>query len=280
MESGVRRTYNQATHRWSDVLDREQDLLHLLGIEIHGLAPPRGKKTTTEMPAEQGGQDWSSAGSSAGPSVITTSDAAPPTTSAGTSSAEASTPGTDAAVPQVPPGGAAVRDGSAAADGDAPQKLSRKEMAVRARARKLEAICAEYRRLWAREQEEEPATTASSSSAPGATSHQPPVVRHCGPPASPRRRGAATKTAAPPKSLDGTSTPSPLESGLPGAHSGEHEVPAPGLPQRDAGPSVHRTPLEVTVPCPLFKDCWGGGNWVLGIQRDFLRDIHMDICWG
>lgn len=36
-ESGVRRTDKQVTHRWSDVLDRDQELLDLLGVQIPGL---------------------------------------------------------------------------------------------------------------------------------------------------------------------------------------------------------------------------------------------------
>ncbi|XP_078503743.1 uncharacterized protein LOC144762436 [Lissotriton helveticus] len=98
-------------------------------------SPPRGKAATSQTPVEHSGQERSSAGSSAGPSV-TTSDTALATTSAGASSAEGSTQATDAA---APPRGAEGY-GSAAADGDAPKKLTRREMAVRARARKLEAI--------------------------------------------------------------------------------------------------------------------------------------------
>ncbi|XP_078527955.1 uncharacterized protein LOC144802773 [Lissotriton helveticus] len=46
--SGVQRTYNQVTHRWTDILDRERDLLDLLGVEVPGLGPPRGKRTEKE----------------------------------------------------------------------------------------------------------------------------------------------------------------------------------------------------------------------------------------
>ncbi|XP_078523839.1 uncharacterized protein LOC144792609 [Lissotriton helveticus] len=64
----VRRTYNQVTHRWTDILDRERDLLDLLGLEIPGLAPPRGKRALEEAAAAAAAeQDRSDEGSFAGP---------------------------------------------------------------------------------------------------------------------------------------------------------------------------------------------------------------------
>ncbi|XP_078502625.1 uncharacterized protein LOC144759725 [Lissotriton helveticus] len=64
--SRVRRTYNQVTHRWTDILDRERNLLDLLGLEIPELAPPRGKRALEEA-AAAAELDRSGEGSFAGP---------------------------------------------------------------------------------------------------------------------------------------------------------------------------------------------------------------------
>ncbi|XP_078539309.1 uncharacterized protein LOC144824092 isoform X2 [Lissotriton helveticus] len=156
-------------------------------------APPRGKGTQEEVavPAEKGqdqeGQDRSGEGSSAGPSRTS----AQPSTGAG-ASAEVGTPGAEA-VQQ--PAGTAVGDAAGVAGSDAPSKLTRKELARRARQRKLEAIVAEYRRLVAEEEEDTQSTTtstataASSSALPGSASqHRPPAVRSRGTAATRHRK--------------------------------------------------------------------------------------------
>ncbi|XP_078537899.1 uncharacterized protein LOC144823333 isoform X2 [Lissotriton helveticus] len=121
---------------------------------------------------------------------------AQPTTSAG-ASAEVVTPGANAVAPV--PAGTGAGDASVVAGSDTPSKLSRKELAIRARQRKLEAIVTEYRRLVAQEEEDDQSTTtaASSSTAPGSYSQRnPPAVQHRGPAATRRRRAVKT-TAAP-----------------------------------------------------------------------------------
>ncbi|XP_078539591.1 uncharacterized protein LOC144824350 [Lissotriton helveticus] len=163
---------------------------------------------------------------------ITTSDAAQMTTSAGASSVEGST--LDAAAPT---GGAGGEDSAAADSVATPKKLTRKEMAVRARAHKLEAICAEYRRLWAREHEET-STSTYSSTAHGSTSQRPPASR--------RRRTAATKSATSPQILDGSCAPATNKSELPGAVGRKTSAPAPGPPQRAAGRAA--TAFQTTPP--------------------------------
>ncbi|XP_078541775.1 uncharacterized protein LOC144827271 [Lissotriton helveticus] len=160
------------------------------------ITPPRGKRTEVAVvaPAEQEGQDRSAEGSSAGPSGT---PSAQPTTSAGAST-EVVTPGADAVAP-VPAGTAAVGVASEVVGSDNPFKLSRKEFAIRARQRKLEAIVAESRRLVAQEEEDDQSTTtaASSSTTPGSYSQRnPPAVWHHGS-AVTRRRRAAKTTAAP-----------------------------------------------------------------------------------
>ncbi|KAJ1208789.1 hypothetical protein NDU88_004172, partial [Pleurodeles waltl] len=41
-------TQVQLMHCWADIIDRKQDLLDMLGVEILGLAPKGKKRGTTE----------------------------------------------------------------------------------------------------------------------------------------------------------------------------------------------------------------------------------------
>ncbi|XP_078500747.1 uncharacterized protein LOC144755559 [Lissotriton helveticus] len=99
------------------------------------------------------------------------------------------------------PAGTAVGDATVVAGSDPPSKLTRKELAIRARQQKLEAIVAEYRQLVAQEEEDDlqstSTTAASSVAAPGSYSqcNTPVVWRRS--PAATRRRRAAKTTAAP-----------------------------------------------------------------------------------
>ncbi|XP_078518082.1 uncharacterized protein LOC144782584 [Lissotriton helveticus] len=45
--TGVKRTTQQLIHRWNDIIDREQDLLDFLGVEVVGLAP-KGKRASEQ----------------------------------------------------------------------------------------------------------------------------------------------------------------------------------------------------------------------------------------
>ncbi|XP_078496493.1 uncharacterized protein LOC144752437 [Lissotriton helveticus] len=201
-QSRVRRTYNQVTHRWTDILDRERDLLDLLRLEIPGLAPPMGKRTEEEVVAAAAveGQDRPGEGSFAGPSG----------TSGGGASAEVvvldeeNTSGEEAV--QVPDDtNVPVRVHTVVAGRVAPsksKKASRKEQARMARQRRLDATVAEYRRLLALEEEDTQSTatstaTAASSSGPtrAASQRSAPAVRSRATKANRHRRAAKTAAA-------------------------------------------------------------------------------------
>ncbi|XP_078496841.1 uncharacterized protein LOC144752889 [Lissotriton helveticus] len=199
--SRVRRTYNQATHRWTDLLDRERDLLDLLGLEIPGVAPPRGKRTEEEAVVElDAGQDRSGEGSFAAPSR----------TSGGGASAEVvvldegNNSGEEAV--QVPDDtNVPVRVHTVVAGRVAPSKSkkpTRKELARMARQRRLDATVTEYRRLVALEEEDTQSTgtstgTAASSSVPprAASQRSAPAVRSRATKANRHRRAAKTAAA-------------------------------------------------------------------------------------
>ncbi|XP_078533287.1 uncharacterized protein LOC144819187 [Lissotriton helveticus] len=88
--------------------------------------------------------------------------------------------GTGAAAPAVAP----VGEETSAVGGDTPsQKPSRKELVVRARQRKLQAIVEDYRRLVTQaeeEGEEAAAAPAASSNAPGPSQAPPPEIQRRG----------------------------------------------------------------------------------------------------
>ncbi|XP_069062133.1 uncharacterized protein [Pleurodeles waltl] len=144
--TGGQRTTQQLTHRWADIINREQDLLDLLGVEVPGL-----------------------------PAQITSTGASGRHESAGSATEEAQVVGGE---------GAPVlsRKRSTPAAESTP---SRQKIAARLRQHKMEIIAAEYRRLVAMEEEEEETRSSRPSSQPGPSPpSQPHQCQRCQQPGS------------------------------------------------------------------------------------------------
>ncbi|XP_078533643.1 uncharacterized protein LOC144819756 [Lissotriton helveticus] len=156
---------------------------------------PRGKqKAGTESAGEPQAQSSSTedpaAVPSAGPVPSTSADG-----DSGAASAEAIPEGTGG--PEAPtPEPAAVGEDPTAVGDVTPSKPTRKELAVRARQRKLQAIVEAYRRLVAQAEEEEEAAAAAAASS-NAPAPKPAGVCRRGQAAA--RRRIFSSSAAPPQ---------------------------------------------------------------------------------
>ncbi|XP_078542300.1 uncharacterized protein LOC144828037 [Lissotriton helveticus] len=155
---------------------------------------PRGKQITgTESAGEP---PLTQSSSTEDPAAVPSAEPLPSTSADGDSGAASAIPagtgGTEAPTPAAVGG-----EPTAAGDVTPSQKPTRKELAVRARQRKLQAIVEAYRRLvdQAEEEEEEAAAAAAASSnAPGP---KPAGLRRRGQAAA--RRRVVTSSAAPPQ---------------------------------------------------------------------------------
>ncbi|XP_078506978.1 uncharacterized protein LOC144767407 [Lissotriton helveticus] len=154
----------------------------------------RGKQNTGTESAGEPPVTQSS--STADPAAVPSAEPLPSTSADGDSGAASALPagtgGTEAPTPAAVGG-----EPTAAGDVTPSQKPTRKELAVRARQRKLQAIVEAYRRLvdQAEEEEEEAAAAAAASSnAPGP---KPAGLRRRGQAAA--RRRIVTSSAAPPQ---------------------------------------------------------------------------------
>ncbi|XP_078529228.1 uncharacterized protein LOC144807252 [Lissotriton helveticus] len=155
---------------------------------------PRGKQNTGTESAGEPPVTQSS--STEDPAAVPSAEPLPSTSADGDSGAASAIPagtgGTEAPTPAAVGG-----EPTAAGDVTPSQKPTRKELAVRARQRKLQAIVEAYRRLvdQAEEEEEEAAAAAAASSnAPGP---KPAGLRRRGQAAA--RRRIVTSSAAPPQ---------------------------------------------------------------------------------
>ncbi|XP_078514890.1 transient receptor potential cation channel subfamily M member 2-like isoform X1 [Lissotriton helveticus] len=184
--SGVQRTYNQVTHRWTDILDRERDLRDLLGVEVPGLGPPRGKRTEKEDAVAPKEEDAGQGGecSFAGPSGTSgggaSSDVVVVIDSEDTSGEEA----TQVAQEQT------VRKQTVVVAGRVghtkTSKPTRSMQALLARQRRLDATVAQYRRLVELEGEDTQSSTSNGTSASSSV-----IPRSAGQRSAPAKRSRA-----------------------------------------------------------------------------------------
>ncbi|XP_078518808.1 uncharacterized protein LOC144783953 [Lissotriton helveticus] len=164
-------------------------------LEFFNHIEPRGKQNTGTESAGEPPVTQSS--STEDPAAVPSAEPLPSTSADGDSGAASAIPagtgGTEAPTPAAVGG-----EPTAAGDVTPSQKPTRKELAVRARQRKLQAIVEAYRRLvdQAEEEEEEEAAAAAaaSSNAPGP---KPAGLRRRGQAAA--RRRIVTSSAAPPQ---------------------------------------------------------------------------------
>ncbi|XP_078540201.1 uncharacterized protein LOC144825228 [Lissotriton helveticus] len=183
---GVQRTYNQVTHRWTDILDRERDLLDLLGVEVPGLGPPRGKRTEKEDAVPPKEEDAGQGGecSFAGPSGTSGGGASSDVVVVIDSDSEDDS-GEDAA-PMAQE--QTVRKQTVVVAGTVghtkTSKPTRSMLAVLARQRRLDATVAQYRRLVELED-----TQSSTSNGTSASSSMTP--RSAGQRSAPAKRSRA-----------------------------------------------------------------------------------------
>ncbi|XP_078505636.1 uncharacterized protein LOC144763678 [Lissotriton helveticus] len=157
---------------------------------------PRGKLNTgTESAGEP---PLTQSSSTEDPAAVPSAEPLPSTSADGDSGAASAIPaGTGGTEAPTPTPAAVGGEPTAAGDVTPSQKPTRKELAVRARQRKLQAIVEAYRRLvdQAEEEEEEAAAAAAASSnAPGP---KPAGLRRRGQAAA--RRRVVTSSAAPPQ---------------------------------------------------------------------------------
>ncbi|XP_078509553.1 uncharacterized protein LOC144769371 [Lissotriton helveticus] len=187
---------------WHNVVDfsaeeRSESDHNPLVVELDfqcGGLEPRGKQNTgTESAGEP---PLTQSSSTEDPAAVPSAEPLPSTSADGDSGAASAIPagtgGTEAPTPAAVGG-----EPTAAGDVTPSQKPTRKELAVRARQRKLQAIVEAYRRLvdQAEEEEEEAAAAAAASSnAPGP---KPAGLRRRGQAAT--RRRVVTSSAAPPQ---------------------------------------------------------------------------------
>ncbi|XP_078515512.1 uncharacterized protein LOC144780876 [Lissotriton helveticus] len=155
--TGSPRTTQQLKHRWADIVNREQDVLDLLGVEVEGFGSPSEPTTS-----------W-------GVSVVKIEDMPDAqTTSEGASASQEAAWCVKEEVEAVEVGGVPAVAGTSATP-TAGGPASRQKIAARLRSQRIEAIAAEYRKLMAlEEQEEEEKARASSqpSSPPPSQSYQ------------------------------------------------------------------------------------------------------------
>ncbi|XP_078518879.1 uncharacterized protein LOC144784055 [Lissotriton helveticus] len=171
-----------------------QDLDFQTSLTLLDIPKPRGKQNTgTESAGEP---PLTQSSSTEDPAAVPSAEPLPSTSADGDSGAASAIPagtgGTEAPTPAAVGG-----EPTAAGDVTPSQKPTRKELAVRARQRKLQAIVEAYRRLvdQAEEEEEEAAAAAAASSnAPGP---KPAGLRRRGQAAA--RRRIVTSSAAPPQ---------------------------------------------------------------------------------
>ncbi|XP_078509341.1 uncharacterized protein LOC144769198 [Lissotriton helveticus] len=175
-------------------LDRQWEWAKDGKIQSLGCDEPRGKQNTGTESAGEPPVTQSS--STEDPAAVPSAEPLPSTSADGDSGAASAIPagtgGTEAPTPAAVGG-----EPTAAGDVTPSQKPTRKELAVRARQRKLQAIVEAYRRLvdQAEEEEEEAAAAAAASSnAPGP---KPAGLRRRGQAAA--RRRIVTSSAAPPQ---------------------------------------------------------------------------------
>ncbi|XP_078535003.1 uncharacterized protein LOC144821643 [Lissotriton helveticus] len=158
---------------------------------------PRGKQ---KAGTESAGEPQAQSSSTEDPAAVPSAEPVPSTSAdgdSGTASAEAIPEGTGG--PEAPtPAPAAVGEDPTAVGDVTPSKPTRKELAVRARQRKLQAIVEAYRRLVAQAEEEEEAAAAAAASS-NAPAPKPAGVRRRGQAAA--RRRIFSSSAAPPHNM-------------------------------------------------------------------------------
>ncbi|XP_078504291.1 uncharacterized protein LOC144762880 [Lissotriton helveticus] len=156
---------------------------------------PRGKQ---KAGTESAGEPQAQSSSTEDPAAVPSAEPVPSTSAdgdSGAASAEAIPEGTGG--PEAPtPEPAAVGEDPTAVGDVTPSKPTRKELAVRARQRKLQAIVEAYRRLVAQAEEEEEAAAAAAASS-NAPAPKPAGVRRRGQAAA--RRRIFSSSAAPPQ---------------------------------------------------------------------------------
>ncbi|XP_078535472.1 uncharacterized protein LOC144822168 [Lissotriton helveticus] len=163
-------------------------------MEPTGVEEPRGKQNAGTESAGEPPQTQSS--STEDPAAVPSAEPLPSTSADGDSGAASAIPaGTGG--PEAPTPAAVGGEPTAAGDVTPSKKQTRKELAVQARQRKLQAIVEAYRRLVDQAEEEEEEAAAAAAASSNAPAHKPAGLRRRGQAAA--RRRIVTSSAAPPQ---------------------------------------------------------------------------------
>ncbi|XP_078518457.1 uncharacterized protein LOC144783262 [Lissotriton helveticus] len=145
-----------------------------------------------------GEQPWTQSSSTEDPAAVPSAEPLPSTSADGDSGAASAIPaGTGGPEAPTPTPAAVGGEPTAAGDVTPSKKPTRKELAVRARQRKLQAIVEAYRQLVDQAEEEEEEAAAAAAASSNAPAPKPAGLRRRGQAAA--RRRVVTSSAAPPQ---------------------------------------------------------------------------------